>query len=160
MKQIIELQNITIADYCKMLRANSDKELTALIDAELSKSLEGLAGGFDLSLFMLQKDLLIFQCKLAISIFNFNDEMIAFYEKKINDTREAIAKKTKESETKKPNPYKSFLSWILSVEKYLGFSIDRNNDLLYFTEATKQMLNHYESQKKQYEDNKAKNNRK
>ena len=56
----IELQNISIADYCKMLRANSDKELTALIDAELSKSLEGLAGGFDLSLFMLQKDLLIF----------------------------------------------------------------------------------------------------
>ena len=46
MKQIIELQNISIADYCKMLRANSDKELTALIDAELSKSLEGLAGGF------------------------------------------------------------------------------------------------------------------
>jgi hypothetical protein len=47
------------------------------------------------------------------------------------------------------------LSWILAVEKYLGFSIDRKNDLLYFTEATIQMLNSFEAQKRQIDESKA-----
>ncbi len=154
----IELQNISIADYAKMLRSGVDKEQIALIDAELAKRLGGLGNGFDLNLFMLQKDLLIFQCKFAIAVFDFDNTKIAFYEKRIEELRKQVESKSKKVD--KPNPYKSFLAWILSVEKYLGFAIDKNNDLLYFTEATKQMLNHYEAQKKQIEDNKIKSGRK
>jgi hypothetical protein len=157
----IELQNVSIAEYMKLLRSGANKELTALIDAELSKSLGGLGNGFDLNLFMLQKDLLIFQCKYAVAMFAFENEKLPTLDQKIKELQDQLNKKLKKSEsTKKPNPYKNFLSWILSVEKYLGFAIDKNNDLLYFTEATKQMLNHYEAQKKQYEDNKIKSGRK
>ena len=146
-----KLEDITILDYTKMLRGGQDvKE----IEAELSKSLGSLGGGVDLHLFMLQKDLLIFQCKMAKAYFDFDETQRPFYEKKIKQLREEIEKKTAKKET--VSPYKSFLSWVLAVEKYLGFSIDRNNDLLYLSEATRQMLNFYDQQKKQIDEQNAK----
>ena len=150
----LELQDITILEYSSMLRSGVDKEKIQEIESELSKVLGDIGSGMDLALFMLQKDLLIFQCKLAIAIFEFDDAKIKLYEKKIESQMKELDKKVKKQS--KPNPYKSFLSWILAVEKYLGFSIDKNNDLLYFSEATKQMMNHYEQQKANIEANKVK----
>jgi len=156
--KIVELQNISIAGYSKMLRSGADKEQISLIDAELSKSWGGLGDVLDLNLFMLQKDLLIFQCKFAFAVIDFDDAKIELYQKKIEELRKQVESKSKKVE--KTNLYKSFLAWILAVEKYLGFAIDKNNDLLYFAEATKQMLNHYEAQERQYEENKIKSGRK
>jgi hypothetical protein len=103
---------------------------------------------------MLNKDLLIFQCKLAIAIFEFNEKKQIEYSKKIDELKIEIGKRTKKSENS--TPYKNFLNWILSVEKFCGFSIDKNNDLLYLVEATNQMLKHYANQKEQIEQQKAK----
>lgn len=151
------LENITISEYSKLLRSGNKGEKVREIESELSKSLGEMGGGMDLALFMMSKDLLIFQCKLAIAIFEFDEQQTKFFERKIKELRAEIEKKTKKKEA--VNPYKSFLSWILAVEKYLGFSIDKNNDLLYLSEATKQMLGHYEQQKRQYEEQQAKNRR-
>lgn len=148
------LENISISDYAKMLKNGIETDEIKEIEAELNKSLGDLGSGMDLNLFMLQKDLLILQCKLAISIFEFDEEKQKLYERKVNELRKQLEEKTKKVEV--ANPYKSFLSWILAVEKYLAFSIDRSNDLLYLSEATKQMLNYYESQKKSIEENKVK----
>lgn len=141
-----------------MLRANNEPETLSAIDAELTKSLGSIGGGFDVAIFMLQKDLLIFQCKLAIAILNFDNDKIKIYQKKVNELSAELKKKAKVAE--KPNPYKSFLSWIISVEKYMSICIDRENDLLYFSEATKQMLNFYDNQTKQIEIQNAKNKKK
>jgi len=156
--KIVELQNISIAGYSKMLRSGADKEQISLIDAELSKSWGGLGDVLDLNLFMLQKDLLIFQCKFEFAVLDSDDAKIELYQKKIKELRVEVERKLKKVEN--PNLYKSFLAWILAVEKYLCFAIDKNNDLLYFAEATKQMLNHYEAQERQYEENKIKSGRK
>ena len=145
----MKLEEITINRYLKLLRAGNNVELLAEIDKELSKALGGIAGGFDLSLFILQKDLLIFQCKSYKAFLNQDPAKMDFYNKKIAELQEQIEKKKVKKEV--GNPYKSFLSWILSVEKYLGFSIDKQNDLLYFFEATSQMINHYEQQKQNLE---------
>ena len=149
-----KLQDITILEYSKLLISGVEKQLISEIELELSKNVSMSGSGFDLSLFMLQKDLLIFQCKLAIAIFEYDNEKIEFFNGKIEALRKELEKKIKKAE--KPNPYKSFLSWILAVEKYLGFAIDKNNDLLYLVEATNQMLNYYEAQKQNIEANKVK----
>lgn len=148
------LETVSIADYAKMLKSGESTEQIKEIESELNTTLGEISGGMDLALFMLQKDLLILQCKLAISIFEFEEEKQKFYERKINELRKQLEDKNKKVE--KSNPYKSFLSWILAVEKYLAFSIDRSNDLLYLSEATKQMLNYYDNQKKSIEENKVK----
>ena len=145
----MKLEEITINRYLKLLRAGNNVELLTEIDKELSKALGGIEGGFDLSLFILQKDLLIFQCKSYKAFLNQDSAKMDFYNKKIAELQEQLEKKTVKKEV--GNPYKSFLSWILAVEKYLSFAIDKNNDLLYFSEATKQMLNHYEQQKQNLE---------
>ena len=153
----IELQNITILEYCNMLRSGVDKESIEEINSLLSESLGNIGNGMDLNIFMMQKDLLIYQCKLALAIFEFDNEKAKFFEKKIEQQRKELDKKIKKQE--KPNLYNSFLAWILAVEKYLCFAIDKNNDLLYFSEATKQMLNHYEAQKQNIDNNKVKKNK-
>ena len=148
----IELQEISILEYCNMLRSGVNKIELEQINTLLTESVGEIGSGFDLALFMLQKDLLIFQCKFAIAVLDFDEEKANTFKKKIEQLQKDLDKKVKKLNT--PNPYKSFLSWILAVEKYLGFAIDKNNDLLYFAEATKQMLNSYEAQKKQIEDSK------
>ena len=138
----VKLEDISIDKYAKLLRTGSNAALIAAIDTELSKALNGSNTGMDLALFMLQKDLLIFQCKAAQAYFNRDNEKFEQFNKKITELSEQIKKKTFKKE--KANPYESFLSWLQAVEKYIGFAIDKNNDLLYFVIATKQMLNHYD----------------
>lgn len=152
MEAKIQLQNIKISDYIKMLKLGEEKELLILINDELLKQTSNFKSeNFDISLFLLQKDLLILQCRYAIAVFDFDETKQKMYLKKIDELREQIESKTKSKEKKEVNPYNSFLEWILSVEKYLGFSIDKENDLLYFVTATTQMLNYFNSQTKQLE---------
>jgi hypothetical protein len=131
------------------LRTGIKKELIKSIDTELSKLLNGVGTGFDLAIFMMQKDLLLFQCKAARAYLERDDVAFAKFNKKIFELSDALKKK--EVKKEKADPYKIFLAWILSVEKFLGFAIDKKNDLLYFVEATKQMLNYYDEQKRQLE---------
>lgn len=145
----VQLKNITINEYAKLLRTGIKKELIKSIDTELSNLLNSVGTGFDLAIFMMQKDLLLFQCKAARAYLDRNTELFDKFNKKIAELSEALKKK--EVEKEKADPYKSFLAWILSVEKFIGFAIDKNNDLLYFVEATKQMLNYYDEQKRQLE---------
>jgi hypothetical protein len=149
----LTLKDVTIAEYCDMLKAGVDVVTLKEINDQLTKSLGDLGVGFDLDVFMMQKDLLLLQCKQAIAILDFDGERVAFLDERIKSIKKELAGKEKKTENK--DPYKSFLSWVLAVEKYLGFSIDRSNDLLYFTEATIQMLNHFEAQKRQIDESKA-----
>lgn len=150
----IKLQDISIKEYTNLLRSGVDPVKLSAIDKLLGEELRGVGNGNDIALFIMQKDMLVFQCKLAIAFFEFDDSKKPFYEKKIKELREQIEKKTAKKD--KQNPYKAFLSWILSVEKFLRFSIDRNNDLAYLCEATKQMISNYEMQKANIEKNKVK----
>jgi hypothetical protein len=145
----IQLQNITINEYSKLLRTGVKKELIKAIDTDLSKLINGVGTGFDLAIFMMQKDLLIFQCKAARAYLERDNVAFEKFNKKAFEISEELKKKTNKKE--KADPYKIFLAWILSVEKFLGFAIDKNNDLLYFVEATKQMLHYYDEQKRQLE---------
>jgi hypothetical protein len=149
----LTLKDISIAEYCDMLKVGTDVVTLKEINDLLTKALGDLGIGFDLDVFMMQKDLLLLQCRQAIAILDFDGERVAFLDERIKSIKRELAGKEKKTENK--DPYKSFLSWILAVEKYLGFSIDRNNDLLYFTEATTQMLNSFEAQKRQIDESKA-----
>ena len=153
---MINLQDYTIHQYASMLKNNveSDKELISQIDAELSKQLSNFGTGENIALFLLQKDLLVLQCKMALAFLDMDEEV----QKKLSKRIEALRKEVERLSQKenKKTPYKSFLTWILSVEKHLQFSINRDNDLEYLVEATIQMLNFYENQKRQLEENKAK----
>ena len=146
---MVKLEQITIKKYCDLLRAGVVTEEVKEISNELNKSLESFGSGIDLALFLLQKDLLIMQCKMAIAILERDDKKTELYKVRIEKLTKEI--KGKEKKVKPVHPYNSFLSWLQAVEKYFGFSIDKNNDLVYFSEATKQMLNNYENQKKQLE---------
>jgi hypothetical protein len=150
----LTLKDVSIAEYCDMLKAGVDVVTLKEINDQLTKALGDLGVGFDLDVFMMQKDLLLLQCRQAIAILDFDGEQVAFLDERIKSIKKELAGKEKKIEDK--DPYKSFLSWILAVEKYLGFSIDRSNDLLYFTEATIQMLNHFEAQKRQIDESKSK----
>jgi len=153
---MINLQDYTIHQYASMLKNNveSNKELIAQIDAELSKQLSNFGTGENIAQFLLQKDLLVLQCKMALAFLDMDEEV----QKKLSKRIEALRKEVERLSQKenKKTPYKSFLTWILSVEKHLQFSINRDNDLEYLVEATTQMLNFYENQKRQLEENKAK----
>jgi len=136
----MKLENISIENYCTMLKQGADT-------TEIDKELNTLFGnGMDLALFMSQKDLLIMQCKLAILILERDEIRAKIYSDRIDKLRTEIEKKTKK--IVETTPYKSFIAWIIAVEKFLAFPIDKKNDLLYFSEATKQMINYYENQTK------------
>ena len=153
---MINLQDYTIHQYASMLKNNveSNKELISQIDAELSKQLSNFGAGENIALFLLQKDLLVLQCKIALAFLDMDDELQKKLSKRIEELRKEVERLSKKENKK--TPYKSFLTWILSVEKHLQFSINRENDLEYLVEATTQMLNFYDNQKRQLEENKAK----
>ena len=150
------LQDTTILDYIELLKSGIETKKIKEINDLLSSKISGFSGGFDLELFQLQKDLLLLQCRAFISFLEHDTEKQNIYSKKVDDLKKQIEKKLNRKENKTENPYKSFLAWILTVEKYLGFAIDRNNDLLYLISATDQMLKYYENQKQNYEAQKAK----
>ena len=153
---MINLQDYTIHQYASMLKNNveSNKELISQIDAELSKQLSNFGAGENIALFLLQKDLLVLQCKMTLAFLDMDDEIQKKLSKRIEALRKEVERLFKKENKK--TPYKSFLTWILSIEKHLQFSINRENDLEYLVEATTQMLNFYENQKRQLEENKAK----
>lgn len=153
---MINLQDYTIHQYASMLKNNveSNKELISEIDAELSKQLSNFGTGENIALFLLQKDLLVLQCKMALAFLDMDEEIQKKLSKRIESLRKEV-ERLSQKENKK-TPYKSFLTWILSVEKHLQFSINRENDLEYLVEATTQMLTFYENQKRQLDENKAK----
>ena len=153
---MINLQDYTIHQYASMLKNNveSNKELISQIDAELSKQLSNFGAGENIALFLLQKDLLVLQCKMTLAFLDMDEEVQKKLSKRIEALRKEVERLSKKENKK--TPYKSFLTWILSVEKHLQFSINRENDLEYLVEATTQMLNFYENQKRQLEENKAK----
>ena len=153
---MINLQDYTIHQYASMLKNNveSNKELISQIDAELSKQLSNFGTGENIAIFLLQKDLLVLQCKIALAFLDMDDELQNKLSKRIEALRKEVERLSKKENKK--TPYKSFLTWILSIEKHLQFSINRDNDLEYLVEATIQMLNFYENQKRQLEENKAK----
>lgn len=153
---MINLQDYTIHQYASMLKNNveSNKELISEIDAELSKQLSNFGTGENIALFLLQKDLLVLQCKMALAFLDMDEEVQKKLSKRIETLRKEV-ERLSQKENKK-TPYKSFLTWILSVEKHLQFSINRENDLEYLVEATAQMLTFYENQKRQLDENKAK----
>lgn len=153
---MINLQDYTIHQYASMLKNNveSNRELISEIDAELSKQLSNFGTGENIALFLLQKDLLVLQCKIALAFLDMDEEVQKKLSKRIETLRKEV-ERLSQKENKK-TPYKSFLTWILSVEKHLQFSINRENDLEYLVEATTQMLTFYENQKRQLEENKAK----
>lgn len=148
----IKLEDITIEYYLKLLRSSNpiDANLVGKINEVINEAIGKGGASFDLSLFMLQKDLLIFYCKLELAKLDGDAAKSKIYAAKIQSLIENVKKKTDKKKTES-TPYNSFLNWLLTVEKFLGFAIDKSNDLLYLTEATKQMLNYYEQQKKQYE---------
>lgn len=153
---MINLQDYTIHQYASMLKNNveSNMELISEIDAELSKQLSNFGTGENIALFLLQKDLLVLQCKMALAFLDMDEEVQKKLSKRIESLRKEV-ERLSQKENKK-TPYKSFLTWILSVEKHLQFSINRDNDLAYLVEATLQMLTFYENQKAQIEQSKVK----
>jgi hypothetical protein len=149
-----KLLNTKIGDYLLKLRDNSRSDLVAKIDAAIKNELGDLGGGFDVGLFLLSKDLLLFQCKLARALLDFDEKKAALFEKKINEIRDEL--KSKQGKEQTTTPYKSFLNWVYSVEKFSGFAIDKENDLNYLIQATKQMLKSYEAQRANIENNNVK----
>jgi hypothetical protein len=152
--QNVQLENISIAEYLKLLRSGLVTEQVKAIEKALSEAIGSTDTFFDMALFQLQKDLLLFQCRYATAFLARDSDLMRRWLDKIEDLKKEIDRKTtnKESDSgKKKSPYKNFLNWILAVEKFVGFSIDKNNDLAYLVEATSQMLAHFEAQKKQAE---------
>jgi hypothetical protein len=152
------LKKTKISEYLRLLKDGTDIERIQEIDSLLSAKIVGVSGGFDLALFQLQKDLLLFQCKYLLAMFDFDQKKVDLYAKKIEDTRLALKKKEKKAE--KSDPYSSFLQWLLMLKKYYGSDIDKDNDLMYLVEATNSMMKWYGSQNEQIEQQKQKQKRK
>lgn len=155
-----EIKDITIKEYIDLLKDGSDVELLQSINEFLSSRLSGVSGGFDLQLFQLEKDRLVFICKLAIAS---NENVLAGNKsespemkrisKRINELTEAIEKKKAKGE--KADPYTSLIQWLLTLKKYYGSDIDKSNDLIYLVEATNSMMKWYGSQNEEIEKQKA-----
>ena len=97
------------------------------------------------------------KCKALTAMLEFDKEKQSKYEARAEQLRKEIDKKKKSTDmSKKSDPYKSFLDWLLVLKKYYGSEIDRDNDLVYLVSATEQMMNYYKAQEKQIEESKSK----
>lgn len=150
------LKDTTIRQYLMMLRNGSMPTFATQINELLNSKIQNFSGGFDLALFQMQKDMLLMKCKALTAMLEFDKEKQAKYEARAEQLRKEIEKKTKQKETGKVDPYKSFLDWLLVLKKYYGSEIDRDNDLVYLVSATEQMMNYYKAQEKQIEESKSK----
>lgn len=138
------MKTTTIQEYSELLLQNKDIETINRLNSEISKELES-GEVKDLSIFFLQKDLLKLKCRYAIHYFSHEPEKMELLIKKITAISNELTEKTKN--IKQIDPYESFVSWLFQVEKFAGYSIDKNNTLYYLVLATKQMIKHYENQK-------------
>lgn len=148
------LKNTKISEYMLLLKEGTDIQRIKEIDNLLSSQISGVAGGFDLALFQMEKDLLLYKCKYLIAMLEFDSAKMEVYAKRIENQLLMIGKKQKKAD--KSDPYTSFLQWILTLKKYYGSDIDQSNDLVYLISATDQMMKWYDSQKQQIENQKAK----
>ena len=107
---MINLQDYTIHQYASMLKNNveSNKELISQIDAELSKQLSNFGTGENIALFLLQKDLLVLQCKMALAFLDMDDELQKKLSKRIEALRKEVERLSKKENKK--TPYKSFFN--------------------------------------------------
>lgn len=133
----------------QMLRDGIKVETINEINEALNAQLVGVNGGFDLALFQMEKDALLFHCKYILAMLEFNSEKMKLYASKIDYLVKQISKKKKKAEV--ANPYKSFLQWLLTLKKYYGSDIDKNEDLFYLVEATNSMMKWYSSQNEEIE---------
>ena len=76
-----------------MLRDETDPEKAAKINDLLSENLSGVDGGFDLQLFQMEKDRLLFNCKYLLAMFDFDSAKMELYAGKIKYLSEQIEKK-------------------------------------------------------------------
>lgn len=150
------LQETTIAEYIDLLKNGSEKKKIKEINDSLNSKVSNFSGGFDLELFQMQKDLILLQVRAFSAFLERDKEKQNVFEIRVQELQKKIEQKFAKKGKQTDNPYQSFLSWILTVEKYLSFAIDRNNDLLYLISATDQMMKFYEAQKQNYEQQKAK----
>lgn len=150
-----DLKQIKISEYMQMLRDGIKVETINEINEALNAQLVGVNGGFDLALFQMEKDALLFHCKYILAMLEFNSEKMKLYASKIDYLVKQISKKKKKAEVS--NPYQSFLQWLLTLKKYYGSDIDKNEDLFYLVEATNSMMKWYSSQNEELEKQKANN---
>lgn len=148
------LKQTKISEYIQMLRDETEPEKAAQINDMLSANLSGVAGGFDLQLFQMEKDRLLFHCKYLLAMFDFDGAKMELYAAKIKQLTDQIAKK--KSKAKVSSPYQSLIQWLLTLKKYYGSDIDKENDLVYLVEATNSMMKWYSSQNEEIEKQKAK----
>jgi len=148
------LKQIKISEYIELLKDGTNIQKIRDIDALLSSQISGVSGGFDLRLFQMQKDMLLFQCKYLLAMFEFNSERMESYAKRMDSLRLELEKKKVKAD--KSDPYTSFLQWLLTLKKYYGSDIDTSNDLQYLVSATDQMMKYYKTQEQQIEQQKTK----
>ena len=91
---MIKLEDYTIKQYAQMLKEQKQEQSETVkeIDAELSAQLSNFGQGQNIGLFMLQKDMLILQCKLVLAIFDNDKTKEHSLTKRINKLREEIEK--------------------------------------------------------------------
>ena len=150
----IDLKQIKISEYIELLKDGKDIEKINLINEALSLSISGASGEFDLQLFQMNKDLLLFLCKYTMAMLEFDQKKMAVYAKRAEDMRKAIDKK--KSKAEKSDPYTSFLQWLFTLKKYYGSDIDRGNDLMELVVATESMMKFYKAQDEMIEKQKVK----
>jgi len=148
------LKNTKISEYIELLEDGSDIQKIKEIDDLLASKISGVSGGFDLALFQMNKDLLLFQCKYLIAMFEFDNEKMELYAKRMEDLR--LTLKKKENQAIKSDPYTSFLQWLFTLKKYYGSEIDREKNLIELVVATEQMMRYYKAQEQEIEKQKSK----
>ena len=145
-----EFQNTTIKEYIELIKDGTNTEKLNSINAWLSAKVCSPESGDDLHLLKMQKELILFTAKHFKAQIEQDETKEALYFAKIEELTNAIKIKLQNVGEIK-DPYVSFLDWLLSLKKYFGSDIDRNNDLIELVEATNQMMKFIENQDKQIE---------
>lgn len=143
----IEIKNTTISEYLELLKIGNDTEKCNSIGEWLNSKISG-ESSMDLQLLQMQKEVILFTAKLYKAVISGDIEKQIAYTKRIEELKAAIEIKTR-NQGEKPDPYVSFLKWLLGLKKYFGSDIDRESDLMELVVATDQMLKFIESQEKQ-----------
>lgn len=149
-------QNTTINQYLNLLKTGQNPKLCGEISDWLNSRVTGITGGFDLHLFQMQKELLLISCKHFIAYLEFDEEKKRKYQKRIEQLRKEIKKKTANKGKEETDPYKSFLEWLFTLKKYYGSEVDREQTLIELVVATEQMMKFYQSQNEIIEKQKSK----
>ena len=74
----MNLQEIKIHEYIKLLKDGTDTNRINEINEALNSMLIGVSGRFDLELFQMQKDMILFQCKYLLAMFEFDSAKMKY----------------------------------------------------------------------------------